>query len=557
MIELTEIQKLAIEKLERLKVGALFMKMGTGKTLTACHLIYNRLLLKKCNYVVWIAPNNTFKSTKPLIKEFSEDIFNKIRFENIEAISLSDAKFLRLLKDIEGKECFVVVDESLTIKNPHSKRTNRIINRIGQSTKYKLILNGTPISKNPMDLWAQMEFLSPKILNMSLRRFQCTFFIFKQSNINHLLKSVNIPYLMSLIEPYVFDADLFLNVKRNYHTISCDLSAEEETDYEEKKSEVIWEEFGAKGNASFFAMVTRMQRYYLENCKSLVENYKKFHQKVGKHIVFVRFLSDIDKIKTEKHLVICGEIPRKQREVILEEFEKSEKSLIITYGCGAFGLNMQFCNKIAFYSHQFDYALREQAEYRIYRLGQNLDCDYYDFHVNTGLELLIQLSLRKKKNTNYLLKKELENIKNGINGQFLKTMKIEKIKGDDEKIYQYIAPFAMDTKVLTEFYRYPILTGSDYLWFIVFSNKRPIAFSAIKIEKDKLFFTSDYVVPEKRNKGFHDAILKERIKWAKENNFKKIYADCTKKCVKNYLKNGFKINKEYKDWTNVTYEEVS
>ncbi|MDY3362633.1 DEAD/DEAH box helicase [Riemerella anatipestifer] len=414
MIELTSTQKLAIKKLERLKVGALFMKMGTGKTLTACHLIYDRWKKNKCNFILWIAPNNTLKGSKKMIQDFSKELYENIHFENIEAISLSDSRYLKLLKIIEGKQLFIVIDESLTIKNPNSRRTNRLIYNIGAYAKYKLILNGTPISKNPMDLWAQMHFLSPKILNMSLRRFQQTFFVYRKDNVKHLIKTVNLPYLMSLIEPYVFDADLIIDLERKYHPVFCTMSGEEALLYEEKKQEVVWEQFGANADASFFAMVIQMQRFYLNNCKDLIEKYREFHKEKGKHIVFVRFLSDIENIATDKHLIITGNVRKSDREKILKEFENSDKSLILTYGCGAFGLNLQFCNQIAFYSHQFDYALREQAEYRIYRMGQSKNCHYYSFFVDTGLEKIIQLSLHKKKNTNELLKEELEKIKDKI-----------------------------------------------------------------------------------------------------------------------------------------------
>ncbi|MCD5969607.1 DEAD/DEAH box helicase family protein, partial [Riemerella anatipestifer] len=115
MIELTSTQKLAIKKLERLKVGALFMKMGTGKTLTACHLIYDRWKKNKCNFILWIAPNNTLKGSKKMIQDFSKELYENIHFENIEAISLSDSRYLKLLKIIEGKQLFIVIDESLTI----------------------------------------------------------------------------------------------------------------------------------------------------------------------------------------------------------------------------------------------------------------------------------------------------------------------------------------------------------------------------------------------------------------------------------------------------------
>ena len=47
-------QELAFEKLSKLKVGALFMEMGTGKTKVALDLIASKK--DKVDYILWICP---------------------------------------------------------------------------------------------------------------------------------------------------------------------------------------------------------------------------------------------------------------------------------------------------------------------------------------------------------------------------------------------------------------------------------------------------------------------------------------------------------------------
>jgi SNF2 family DNA or RNA helicase len=46
------------------------------------------------------------------------------------------------------------------MKNFEAKRTQRMLT-LGAMVEYKLILNGTPITKNVMDIWSQIHFLSP------------------------------------------------------------------------------------------------------------------------------------------------------------------------------------------------------------------------------------------------------------------------------------------------------------------------------------------------------------------------------------------------------------
>lgn len=52
----------------------------------------------------------------------------------------------------------LVLDESQRVKNSTSKRTKKAIT-LGDIAHYKYLLSGTPITKNPMDIWAQYRVL--------------------------------------------------------------------------------------------------------------------------------------------------------------------------------------------------------------------------------------------------------------------------------------------------------------------------------------------------------------------------------------------------------------
>ena len=49
-----------------------------------------------------------------------------------------------------------------------------------------------------------------------------------------------------------------------------------------------------------------------------------------------------------------------------------------------------------FFDKIWDYALREQAERRIFRTGQTDDCIFYDLTGNVGLETMIDQNILKK-----------------------------------------------------------------------------------------------------------------------------------------------------------------
>ena len=83
---------------------------------------------------------------------------------NVEALSRSSGvKFLKdhLLK--RGGESMVIIDESTTIKNKGAQRTKSLV-ALGLHAKYRRILTGSPVTKSPLDLYTQCEFLHKSLL---------------------------------------------------------------------------------------------------------------------------------------------------------------------------------------------------------------------------------------------------------------------------------------------------------------------------------------------------------------------------------------------------------
>lgn len=58
----SEIQQEAFDKFSRLKCGAIFASMGTGKTKVALDLAAAKMEQGKCDYVMYIAPANMIDS---------------------------------------------------------------------------------------------------------------------------------------------------------------------------------------------------------------------------------------------------------------------------------------------------------------------------------------------------------------------------------------------------------------------------------------------------------------------------------------------------------------
>jgi len=114
----------------------------------------------------------------------------RILIMNIEAFSTEKGMtyartFLRVTK------AFMAVDESTTIKTPTAKRTKNIV-KVGKEAVYKRIATGSPVTKSPLDLYAQCEFLSPDCLNSySYYAFQARYAILVERKIaTHTFKQI-------------------------------------------------------------------------------------------------------------------------------------------------------------------------------------------------------------------------------------------------------------------------------------------------------------------------------------------------------------------------------
>ncbi len=404
-------QEAAFEKLSKLKVGALFMEMGTGKTKVALDLINSKL--HKIDYILWICPC----SLKNEIEAERLKWHPNLTFDVVgcESIGSSDRIYLEVLNKIsKSGHAFVVVDESLKIKNLWAKRTQRIL-EIGKKSEYRLILNGTPVSKNILDLWTQMYFLSPKILDMSYLEFKNTYCEFYQKGKlkGKVIRECNIPHLISKIEPYIFECKLSITTNKNYHTYLYQLN--DYGDYVQYKEQVFYKYYDSyEDNLNFYAFTSALQEWY---CNYKNSNKYSVLQDLldsinDKTLVFVRYLSSIPIGATS----ITGADNQNERAAKIKAFEQGKfNCLYITYGCGAYGLNLQFCKNIIFTEHTWDYAMREQAEARIYRMGQGLEVNYYDLICDeVGLEDLIFKCIYNKAGLLSTIKTEIAKRKGGI-----------------------------------------------------------------------------------------------------------------------------------------------
>lgn len=376
-------QTAAKQHLAKWKVGALFMEAGTGKTKVAVDIVN----ASACDFVLWVGPLQTIRTGNVTAEVSNHGEFKMpAKYVGVESIGGSDRIYMEVLAELEKYDKpFVVVDESLKIKNAEAKRTRRLL-EIGKRVEYKLILNGTPLSRNLLDLWSQMQFLSPLILNMTLAQFKNTFCewtrITRRNGCCSYTKEFitgydNVDYLYSLIRHYVFKADLKLNISQQYRYYTYCIDDESKEEYDHIKNKYLDDEMLEwKNNNIFLEMTQKMQHTYCCTPDKLS---------------LVRKILASDDVEAKRTIIFCKFV--KSREVCEREFNDC---LVLSYQKDAMGLNLQEYNATIYFDKVWDYALRTQSTRRTFRTGQERDCLYFDLTGNVGLERLIDNNIDKK-----------------------------------------------------------------------------------------------------------------------------------------------------------------
>ena len=206
-----EHQLKALEMSWNRETFAYFMEMGTGKTKV---LIDNMAMLYdkgKIDGALIIAPkgvigtwytqelpvhlgdhiekvsvlwqaNITKSQSRKLGNLFKVGEELHILIMNIEAFSTQKGtQFAQ--KFMLSHKTLMVIDESTTIKNPKAKRTKNIL-QLSDRAQYRRILTGSPVTKNPLDLFTQCYFLDPYHLDhQSYYSFRTRYAIMKTAYI--------------------------------------------------------------------------------------------------------------------------------------------------------------------------------------------------------------------------------------------------------------------------------------------------------------------------------------------------------------------------------------
>lgn len=403
MNNFTEQQLEMLERFKQLKVGALFSQMGTGKTRVALELVkYNNP-----DFLLYICP---FSCKDNIEKEFQKwGIVCEYRIVGYETLSSSDRVYVQLLEELEKhKTNFIIADESIFIKRGTTKRFKRSC-VLREKCEYALILNGTPIVNNERDIYNQMEFLSRRIFNMNYYEFLKTFFVqrgYRHRGVEHYFYEFyepNRPAFSKIITPYVYLADLIFehdeHEEQQWISIGTSL-------YDRTKEEIFikYAEWSIDSIISMFTLLASIaaeDEYKNNNVIAYIEN--------KKCICYCSRKKEVQYIKDHcECFVIDGETKEKERKEIIKKWEQcTDVPLVLSFGVGAYSLNLQSSNEIVYSSLTFNYGQFEQSKFRIKRIGQEQDIKYTYILADVGITHTMLNNLMRKNNLADLIKEQI------------------------------------------------------------------------------------------------------------------------------------------------------
>jgi SNF2 family DNA or RNA helicase len=450
-------QLTALEKSWNKETYAYFMEMGTGKTkvlIDNMSMLYDKgkidgalIIAPKGVIKTWYEqeipthlanhienvtvlwqPNITKQQETKLNNLFGLNMHLHIFVMNVEALSTDKGvqfaeKFLRSHKTL------MAIDESTTIKTPTAKRTKNII-RLGKASKYRRIMTGSPVTKNPLDLYTQCLFLDPYLLDFqSYYAFRNRYAVMKTMHVRgRSIQTVhafqNLAELSDKLKGFsyrVLKEDCLDLPPKNWIKRHITLSKEQKKVYDQMKKEALATLNGKV--TSTMTVITQLMRLQQITCGHFVaddgttqeiknnritELMDVLDETEGKAIIWGHWQKDIQNIVSEIEKIhgpgsvvsYYGLTPQEDRQDNIRKFQSDPKCrfMVGTPSTGGYGITLTAANTVIYYSNGYDLEKRLQSEDRAHRIGQKKNVTYIDIIAEKTVDEKIVKSLRKKIN---------------------------------------------------------------------------------------------------------------------------------------------------------------
>jgi SNF2 family DNA or RNA helicase len=437
------------------------MEMGTGKSKVLIDNMGMLYLKDELEFVLIIAPKGVYRNwvNKEIPEHMSDDIPHRVirwvaspnkaqqkemrsvkdNFEgltifvmNVESFSsLKGQKAGNWMAKARGQKGMIAVDESTTIKNHKAKRSKALM-KFAALFKYRRLLTGSPVTKSPMDIYSQCEFLRPGLLGFeSFYAFQARYAVTVRRQMGgqafqQIVGFRNLDELHKRIDMFSFRVlkkDCLDLPEKIYTARYVGMTPEQLKMYNQiREYAMVMLDNGEMSTAP--AVITQMLRlqqimsghiktdegemiYFPSKRMDALEEIVNEHD--GKAIIWSRFRYDIIQITemlNKKFGEGCavsyfGDTSDDDRAAAVLNFQNPNHPIKFFVGNPAtagYGLTLTEANLVVYYANDFNLETRIQSEDRAHRIGQKNNVTYVDLICEGSIDEKIVEALRDKIN---------------------------------------------------------------------------------------------------------------------------------------------------------------
>lgn len=430
--------------------GFLF-EMGCGKTLTAIAVAGTGYKLGHLRRVLIVAPTSVCAVWPKEFQEYADFPYTVRTLLGTKAQRLKELGDLEkwpfpalqvavinyestwrdgifeALQDYDAD--LIICDESQRIKTFDAAQS-KAMHRLGDRARYKLILSGTPVQNDAMDIFSQYRFLDPTIFGQNYYTFRNRYAVMGGFNKKQVVGYRDMDELI-----------------RKEHSIAYRVTKEEAVDLPEQTFENRIVALGKKergiynqlkrdsvaqledgGQVTATTVLTRLLRLQQFTGGFLVEDEATRPQLVSrgkldalidilhdyvlegrkKLVIFARFIPEVMEIikltgetlgKAGKRCVsIYGDIPKEQRGEIVRQFQTAPDTMVFVgqIDTAGTGITLTAADTCVYYSVNFNYATYSQSLSRIHRIGQKNRCTYIHLVTEKTVDETILKALARK-----------------------------------------------------------------------------------------------------------------------------------------------------------------
>lgn len=311
----------------------------------------------------------------------------------------------------------IVADEIHRCKGPKNL-TTRLTRELSIRVEHAIVMTGTPLTKDHKDLWAEMDVMDQgRSLGSNYWSFVRTYF--RPAGFDWKLKKGSLEKILEKLAPHTIRferEDCFSLPGKTYQQRRVPMTAEQLDWVDEVLGIARQKDLTIRSNildcGNKLAQIAGGFIYTEDETKVLKSNPKLreleriIEEVAGKFIIYHRFRAEgriieglLDKIGLS-YRSARGEIKDKDKQIAEFKGDENVRALVAHPACGGEGINLFEAATIIFYSNGYHFAHREQAEGRIYRLGQQRKCLYIDIIATDGtadgIDFRILKSLKHK-----------------------------------------------------------------------------------------------------------------------------------------------------------------